>query len=535
MDIETTLSFGPDEYLALPDDRENPGEKDLLVPALRSLRKKPMPGLRLVIVKKSVDARKKSRILLTFRVRITDGMPDKKPVSEEILHVKIDKRPVVVGFGPAGMFAALHLARQGRMPVIIERGKKIEDRVRDVENYFNGQALVPHSNVQFGEGGAGTFSDGKLYSGVSDARRSYVLESFVQAGAPREILYASHPHVGTDRLRGVVISIRQEIERAGGTFLFGRTMTGIETAGGRVLGIRHSASGGNSVDSEFLETGNVILAVGHSARDTFRYLNEKGISMTAKPFSVGVRIEHPRDWIDRAQYGSFAGHKALSAAEYKLVAHTENGRALYTFCMCPGGYVVAGASETDGVVTNGMSNYKRDAENSNSAILVGCDVKDFEDKGVLSGVCFQQKLERLAFETGGRTGKAPCQRLGDFLEDRASLSCGEVKPSYRPGVAYTNLRRILPGFVSETISLGITAMNRNLPGFSHPDSLLTGIETRSSSPVRIERNEEYMSPDAEGLFPCGEGAGYAGGIMSSAIDGLKCAEKVVERLARFMC
>ena len=530
MDIETTLSFGPDEYLSLPDDLNNPGEKELLASALKSIKKRPGPGLRLVILKKSVDARKKNRILITFRVRITDAIMENQPASTDAAITNGKSRPVVVGFGPAGMFAALLLAKRGYSPVIIERGKKIEDRVRDVENYFNGLALVPYSNVQFGEGGAGTFSDGKLYSGVSDARRSYVLDSFVRAGAPREILYASHPHVGTDRLRGVVTAIRQEIEKAGGTFLFGRTMNGIDTENGRVSGIRHSQSGSDTEDAVYLETSNVILAIGHSARDTFRYLDEKGISMTAKPFSVGVRIEHPREWIDRAQYGNFAGHKALSAAEYKLVSHTDNGRALYTFCMCPGGYVVAGASETDGVVTNGMSNYKRDAENSNSAILVGCDVKDFEDGGVLSGVHFQQKLERLAYEHGGRTGKAPCQRLGDFLDGHASLGCGEVKPSYRPGVAYANLRRILPEFVSDTIAQGITAMNRSIPGFSHPDSLLTGVETRSSSPVRIVRNEEWMSPDAAGLFPCGEGAGYAGGIMSSAIDGLKCAEKVIERL-----
>lgn len=531
MDIETTLSFGPDEYLSLRDDLQNPGEKDLLTPALKSLGRKPGPDLRLIILKKSVDARKKNRILITFRVRITDRKPDSKTVPPAIPRISGKTRPVIVGFGPAGMFAALLLARQGYSPVILERGKKIEDRVRDVGNHFAGSALLPYSNVQFGEGGAGTFSDGKLYSGVSDARRTYILESFVGAGAPREILYESHPHVGTDRLRGVVTAIRKEIEDAGGTFLFGRTLTGIETRDGRTAGIRHTASDGSSDDSDFLEADNVILAIGHSARDTFRYLNDHGITMTPKPFSVGVRIEHPREWIDRAQYGDSAGHKALSAAEYKLVSHTDNGRALYTFCMCPGGYVVAGASETDGVVTNGMSNHGRDAENSNSAILVGCDIKDFEDKGVLSGVYFQQKLERLAFEYGGRSGKAPCQKLGDFLEDRASVSSGLVKPSYRPGVTFANLRRILPEFVSDTISLGIQSMNRTLPGFSHPDSLLTGVETRSSSPVRIVRTEDFMSPDAEGLFPCGEGAGYAGGIMSSAIDGLKCAEKVVERLA----
>lgn len=535
MNIETTLSFGPDEYLALPDHAEYPGEKDLFESALKALNRKPVPGLRLDILKRSVDARKKNRILITFRVRITDERVISRSEPAPVARVHGTKRPVIVGFGPAGMFAALFLSRHGCSPVVIERGKKIEERVRDVENYFNGSALAAYSNVQFGEGGAGTFSDGKLYSGVSDERRSYVLDSFVRAGAPREILYASHPHVGTDRLRGVVTAIRQEIEEAGGTFLFGRTVTEIETENGRVKGIRHAASAGRMSDSEFLETENVILAIGHSARDTFRFLHEKGISMAAKPFSVGVRIEHPREWIDRAQYGTYAGHKALSAAEYKLVSHTENGRALYTFCMCPGGYVVAGASEPDGVVTNGMSNYKRDAENSNSAILVGCDVKDFEDEGVLSGMRFQQKLERLAYEYGGRTGKAPCQRLGDFLEDRASLSCGEVKPSYRPGVRYANLREILPGFVSETIALGITSMNRNIPGFSHPDSLLTGVETRSSSPVRIIRQEDGMSPDASGLFPCGEGAGYAGGIMSSAIDGLKSAEKVLERLRAYVC
>jgi len=286
---------------------------------------------------------------------------------------------------------------------------------------------------------------------------------------------------------------------------------------------------GSGNDRTFLAADEVVLAIGHSARDTFDVLADMDIPMTAKPFSVGLRIEHKQDWINRAQYGVSAGHKALPQADYKLVSHTSSGRALYTFCMCPGGFVVASASEEGQVVTNGMSNYLRDGENANSAILVGVNISDFEADGVLSGVRFQQKLERIAFEAGGNNGHAPCQRLGDFLEDRASASCGDVRATYQPGVTYTNLRSLLPGFVADTICEGVLDMNKRIPGFSHPDSLLTGFETRSSSPVRIVRDESFQSTGLLGLYPCGEGAGYSGGIMSSAIDGIHCAEKIIEK------
>lgn len=529
---EIGLAFSLEEYDRLPLDRKaNTGEKDLVIPACHSLKMKVSPGIRCIILKKSVDARKKARILFTFRVILTDE-EDTEQEYDDYKHISPVKptsnHPVVIGFGPAGMLAGLLLARKGLSPVIIERGCTVEKRSLDVANYFATGILRPNSNVQFGEGGAGTFSDGKLSTGISDPRRSFVLDTFIEAGAPSEIKYLSHPHVGTDRLRDIASSIRMEIISLGGTFFFERQVVGFEMENNVLRGVYHAPSG-NPCDRTFLAADDVILAVGHSARDTFSVLESLDIRMDVKPFSIGVRIEHPQEWINRAQYGASAGHIALPQADYKLVSHTATGRALYTFCMCPGGYVVASASEEGHVVTNGMSNYRRDAENANSAILVGVDISDFGDEGVLSGVRFQEKLERAAFESGGKTGKAPCQRLGDFLENRASVSCGEVRPTYRPGVTYTNLRSILPQFVSDTISEGVIEMNRKLPGFSHPDSLLTGFETRSSSPVRIVRSESMQSVNLAGLYPCGEGAGYAGGIMSSAIDGLRCAEKIVEK------
>ena len=532
MKYEINLAFSLEQYEQLPlDIKAGTGEKDLLIPACHSLKKKVSPKFRCIIVKKSVDARKKSGILITFRVILTDEENSKQEYDEykNISPVRpIMTHPVVIGFGPAGMLAGLLLARKGLAPVIIERGCPVEKRTLDVAEYFTSGTLKPNSNVQFGEGGAGTFSDGKLSTGISDPRRSFVLDTLVEAGAPPEIRYLAHPHVGTDRLKDVTANIRREILSLGGTFLFERQVVGFKREGTQLAGIYHAPSG-NTGDRTFLAADDVILAIGHSARDTFSVLEDFNVQMTVKPFSVGVRIEHPQEWINRAQYGACAGHKALPQADYKLVSHTATGRALYTFCMCPGGYVVASASEEGHVVTNGMSNYLRDAENANSAILVGVDILDFGDEGVLSGVRFQEKLERAAFEAGGRTGKAPCQRFGDFLENRTSVSCGEVRPTYRPGVSYSNLRSILPQFVSDTICEGVTEMNRRLPGFSHPDSLLTGFETRSSSPVRIVRDESMQSVGLEGLYPCGEGAGYAGGIMSSAIDGLRCAEKIVEK------
>jgi len=543
MRLETSLSFGLDEYDRLPADiHTNSGEKDLRNYACLSLRKPVSSDLRCIILKKSIDARKKSKIKITFRVCLTDdseqeGKDAVKSTAETgyasgtpgnpAAETTTKLHPVVIGFGPAGMMAGLILARKGLSPVIIERGSTVEKRSDDVESYFSTGKLCTQSNVQFGEGGAGTFSDGKLSTGISDPRKQFVLDTFVRAGAPPEIMYLSHPHVGTDRLRDVVTGIRKEILSLGGTFLFERQVVGFKSENSIIQGVWHAPSGFPG-DTCFLAASEVVLAIGHSARDTFCVLNDMKIPMTTKPFSVGVRIEHPQEWINRAQYGVSAGHKALPQADYKLVAHTSTGRALYTFCMCPGGFVVASASEEGQVVTNGMSNYHRDAANANSAILVGVELSDFGEEGVLSGVHFQEKLERIAYESGGRSGRAPCQRLGDFLENRASVSCGEVVPSYRPGVAYTNLRSLLPGVVSDTILEGVLEMNRKLPGFSHPDSLLTGFETRSSSPVRIVRDDSLQSTGLAGLYPCGEGAGYAGGIMSSAIDGIRCAEKILE-------
>ncbi len=532
MNITIELSFSPDEYQLLPDlPNGKYREKDLRETACRKAGKSlsHFSSVRCVILKKSIDARKKRDVRIRYKVLLTNepGV-ERRATTHPSFAPDTAAPPVVIGFGPAGMFAALLCARNGLRPIVIERGRPVAERARDVEAYFTGGPLLPYSNVQFGEGGAGTFSDGKLYSGISDGRRGFVLDTFIKAGAPPEIRYLSHPHIGTDRLREIVLNIRKEILSLGGTILFERTADEFIIDGGRIRGVSHAVSA-TGEDRTFLASGTVILAVGHSARDTYSSLRASNISMATKPFSVGVRIEHLQEWIDRSQYGPFAGHPALPAAEYKLVSHTATGRSLYTFCMCPGGYVVAGASSDGHIVTNGMSNYLRNGKNANSAILVGVDSKDFAGNDVLAGMQFQEALEKAAFVAGGQKGKAPCQRLGDFLSNRGTVSCGKVQPSYRPGVTYTNLRPILPDFVSTTICEGITEMNRKISGFSHPDSLLTGIETRSSSPVRILRDESLCSPNAEGLYPCGEGAGYAGGIMSSAIDGMRCAERIIEK------
>lgn len=522
------LSFTPEEYRNLPDDPlSDCGEKDLLPLALRACGKDSDTASYVEILKKSIDARRKNKILIKFTVQISN-----KPMSQtsgsSISHMNIPFRPVVIGFGPSGIFAALTLARNGLRPIIVERGCRVEDRVRHINDYMNGLSLKCHSNIQFGEGGAGTFSDGKLYSGISDIRKEYVINSLVQFGAPSEIRYVSHPHVGSDRLRDVVINIRKKIEELGGEFLFERTVTDFAIEEGRICGVYHVDSQKNN-DRCFIESKNVILCIGHSARDTFRALNGLNINLTAKPFSLGLRIEHKQKWINQSQYGQLFAHPSLPPANYKLVTRTSTGRSLYTFCMCPGGYVIPAANTNKSVVTNGMSNFKRDAKNANSAVLVGVNPDDFPGSGVLAGVELQEDLERRAFVLGGGNGFAPCQRVEDFILNRPSSREGEVVPSYRPGVTFTNIREILPGYVSNTISEGLQQMGMKIKCFSYPDSILTGVETRSSSPVRIVRNDELVSPDADGLFPCGEGAGYSGGIMSSAIDGIKCAERVCIR------
>lgn len=434
------------------------------------------------------------------------------------------QRPVVVGFGPAGIFAALILAQAGCRPIVIERGKAVRERTRDTWGLWRNNKLDPESNVQFGEGGAGTFSDGKLYSQIRDPRHygRKVLEEFVKAGAPPEILYVSKPHIGTFRLVGMVERLRREIERLGGEIRFQQRLTGLLIERGRLRGVR-LASG------EELAAEQVILALGHSARDTFAQLHADGVLMEAKPFSIGFRIEHPQSLIDQARYGPHAGDPRLGAADYKLVHHCRNGRSVYSFCMCPGGTVVAATSEAGRVVTNGMSQYSRNERNANAGIVVGISPHDFPG-GPLAGIALQRQLETTAFELAGGTYEAPGQRVGDFLADRPSVAWGSVIPSYQPGVRPTSLARALPDYAIQAIREALPAFDRQIKGFAMDDAVLTGVETRTSSPLRITRGEDCQSVNVRGLYPAGEGAGYAGGILSAAIDGIRVAESVITKL-----
>lgn len=514
----------------------------------------------LAIVKKSVDARDKDRVCLVYSVRLLltqameakimshkpkdvvmipmeheESMPGKPSKSLDSLSDRENRglRPVVVGSGPAGMFAALALAEAGWRPIVLERGQAVGQRVLDVAKFWEQGILDPESNVQFGEGGAGTFSDGKLTTGIKDSRCQRILQAFVEAGAPPEILYQAKPHIGTDQLRRAVTSLRERIEALGGEYLFGHKMTGILTDAGRLNGIRvERVAAGEIKDSQAvkevydLPVRQLILAVGHSARDTFALLEGAGIPMEAKAFSIGVRIEHPQELIDESQYGRYAGHPALGAADYKLSVHLPGGRSVYTFCMCPGGQVVAAASEAESVVTNGMSYYDRAGGNANSALLVGITPEDFPGTGPLAGVEFQRMYERKAFELAGKTYRAPAQKTGDFLAGRASTDLGSWKATYEPGVEPADLRGCLPAFAAEALCEALPLLDCKLKGFAHPDGIMTGVETRSSSPVRILRDGTFQSA-LRGLYPCGEGAGYAGGIMSAAADGIRCAEALM--------
>ncbi len=485
------------------------------------------------IYKKALDARKKEEIQYVYTVDVT--VKNEKRILE---HTKtknvtitpdmtyyfpqgkslLKTRPVVIGFGPAGMFAGLLLAEMGLCPVILERGEDVEKRTKTVEDFWQGKGLNTESNVQFGEGGAGTFSDGKLTTRSKDIRCRKVLEEFVEAGAPNEILYENKPHIGTDKLKEVVKNIRKKIIALGGEVHFQSKVTDVKITDGKIKAVVVN-------ETQRIHTDAVILAIGHSARDTFALLYKKGISMEQKPFAMGVRIEHPQKMIDTAQYGPLA--QKLPPADYRLTYTTSKGRGVYTFCMCPGGYVVGAASEKGKIVVNGMSEYKRDGENANSALLVQVFPKDFGSAHPLAGIELQRALEEKAFQKG--EGFAPIQLVGDFLKGRTSQKWGEVKSTYRPKTTFCNLSEILPQYMTEALQEAITAFGKKLQGFDREDALLTAIESRSSSPVRILRNRERESVTVEGLYPVGEGAGYAGGIVSAAIDGIIAAEKVFQK------
>ncbi len=489
---------------------------------------------RMRIVRRSVDARKKPDIRIVYTVDVAVEGSENKILKQSgckraalapVSYYKVpkaaadlEKRPVVVGFGPAGMFAALVLAIAGQRPLVLERGEDALSRHEKVEKFWKTGLLDTRSNVQFGEGGAGTFSDGKLNTGVNNPRIGWILEQFVKAGAREDILMDAKPHVGTDVLLTVVQNLRQRIISLGGQVRFNAQVTDIFSKNGRVTGLEINGT-------ETLECDNVIFAIGHSARDTFEKLYALGIPMEAKPFAMGVRIEHLQENIDKAQYGRF--DPVLPPADYKLVKHLVD-ETVYTFCMCPGGHVVAAASEEGRVVTNGMSYADRDGENANAALLVTLNPKDFPFDGALGGIYWQRQLEEAAFQAGGGNYHAPAQRVGDFLAGRASTGAGAVKPTYRPGVTWCDLHKVLPEKITKALEQALPMLDGSLKGFGDGDSVLTAPETRSSSPVRILRDESKQSVALRGLYPAGEGAGYAGGIMSAAIDGMLCAEALLE-------
>lgn len=490
------------------------------------------------LARRSADARKKDHVHFTCTLDVTLGGNENAVLKRTKNAAKVapyrydipewhgGAAPVVAGFGPAGMFAALVLARSGARPIVLERGRDVDNRTRDVQGFWSGGTLDEASNVQFGEGGAGTFSDGKLNTGTKDSRQRWVLQEFVAHGAPEEILYHAKPHIGTDRLKITVKHLREDIIALGGTVLFETQLVGIETRDNRVCAVITEHGGRR----ERIDADSVILAVGHSARDTFEMLHAMGLPLEAKPFSVGARIEHLREQIDRAQYGSFAGHPSLGAAPYKMNVQTANGRGAYTFCMCPGGTVVNASSECGRLCTNGMSAFARDGVNSNAALLVSVSPQDYGSDHPLAGMYYQRGLEEKAFRLGGEGYRAPVQRVADFLQNLPSKRLGAVMPTVAPGYTLCNLHDILPAYIGDSMRQAIPAMGGRLRGFDDGDAVLTGVETRSSSPVRLLRDPDTLQAvTLAGLYPCGEGAGYAGGIVSAAVDGMKCAEKIIFR------
>ena len=510
----------------------------------KRLRITPRELVKHVVARRAFDARDKSDIQLVYSVDVNvkdenavltrcrkDKSVQRTPDTRYRFLGKAPEgrtglRPVVVGTGPCGLFAGLILAQMGYRPIILDRGKVVRERTKDTWGLWRRSVLNPESNVQFGEGGAGTFSDGKLYSRIKDQRHldRKVLTEFVKAGAPPEILTEAHPHIGTFRLVTMVESIRATIEELGGEYRFGTRVDGVDIAtdssGARRMRGLHLHNG------EYLEADRVVLAIGHSARDTFAMLHEAGVYVEAKPFSIGVRIEHPQGWIDRARFGADAGNEILGAAEYHISHHCSNGRTVYSFCMCPGGTVVAATSEEGRVATNGMSQYSRNERNANSGFVVAIDPARDYPGDPLAGIAFQRHWESLAYVAGGSSYRAPAQKLGDFLAGRASTALGEVTPSYRPGVTMTDLAQCLPEFAVTAMREAIPVFGKQIPGYDHPDVVMTGVETRTSSPIRFTRGEDFQSLNTAGLFPAGEGAGYAGGILSAAVDGIKVAEAV---------
>lgn len=529
-------------------------DADLSLAAAEKLKLAEQDIKQLTVIKRSYDARKKNNILLIYQLDVELGEVAEKKILEKlstrssvrkapdtryqfIAQAQPDfplpgqQRPIIIGFGPCGLLSALLLAQMGLKPIVLERGEEVRQRTKDTWDLWRKGKLNTESNVQFGEGGAGTFSDGKLYSQVKDKRHlgRKVLEEFVKAGAPEEILFLSKPHIGTFKLVKMVETMRGEILRLGGEIRFGAKVEILHREAGSDDGAEGSADGGRVTavtlsNGETLHSRHVVLAVGHSARDSFEMLLAQGVYIEAKPFSIGFRIEHPQSVIDKARFGEQAGHPILGAADYKLVHHCANGRSVYSFCMCPGGTVVAATSEEGRVVTNGMSQYSRNERNANAAIVVGITPEQDYPGDVLAGIDLQRDLESLAYQLGGENYCAPAQLVGDFLQNKASTALGSVQPSYQPGVSLGDLSKALPDFAVAAIREAIPAFDKKIKGFAMADALLTGVETRTSSPICIRRGKGFQSINTAGLYPAGEGAGYAGGILSAAIDGIKVAE-----------